>query len=151
MTEQRRRRDIDDVDIDPDEALAADTEDDHNRDPGADLEDEGVPADDRTSMTGSAPEPERPVAPTDEPVAASEFGTTEREQVAGEPMDDKLDAERPDEPPDEVRPSERADEATGVHVEEATETDVNPPPAQDTPPEEERLGGEPPGDADEQS
>lgn len=142
MTEQKRRRDIDDFAVDPDEALAADTEDDHNRDPGADLDEQGVPADDRTSMMGSAPEPERPVAPTDEPVAASDFGTTELEQVTGVPLEDKLSAERPDEPPDEVRHTERADEAIGVHVEEATEADVVPPPAEDTPPEDERFGGE---------
>lgn len=75
MTEQRRRRDIDDVDVDPDEALAA-----------------------------------------------SEFGTTEHEQVAGVPLDDKLAAERPDQPPGE-----------------------------DAPPGEDRLGDEAPDGGEERS
>lgn len=139
MTEHKRRRDTEDVDIDP-----------GNRDPGADLEEQGIPADDRTSMVRSAPEPERPVAPTDEPVASMEYGTTELEQVAGEPLEDKLDAERPDAPPDELQRQTRPDETTGVHVEEATEADAVPPPAEDTPPEEERLGGQAPESGSEQ-
>lgn len=145
MTEQRRRRHIDDVDIDPDEALAVDAEDDHNLDPGADLDEEGIPADDRTSMMGDVPEPEQPVAPTDEPVAGSEFGTTEREQVAGERLDDKLAEQRPDEAPADEQRMTRADRTTGVHVEDATEAD-SPPPAEDVAPEEERLGGQPADD-----
>lgn len=142
MTERRRRQRLDDVDVDPEQAWAAETEDDLNRDPGADLDEQGVPADDRTSLGAEVPEPERPVAPTDEPVAAAEFGTTEREQVAGEPLDDKLAEERPDESPDDGRGEARPAETQGVHVERATEADAVPPPAEDVPPETERLRGE---------
>lgn len=55
---------------------------DQNRDPGADIESEGVPsvADDSTPGHGQVDEPERPTAPTDVPTASTAYGTTEWEQ-----------------------------------------------------------------------
>lgn len=100
MTDRQWRDDLDDIDIDPDEALAAEPADDRNRDPGADLSDAGVPADDRTTMGSEVSDPEVPAAPTDEPVGATAYGTTEREQAAGEPLEVKLAREEPDEPED---------------------------------------------------
>jgi hypothetical protein len=93
----RQRHDLDDIDIDPDEALAAEPPEDRNLDPGADLADAGVPADDRMARGSEVPDPEVPVAPTDEPVGSTAYGTTEREQAAGEPLEVKLDREEPDE------------------------------------------------------
>jgi hypothetical protein len=130
MTDPRWRYDLDDVNIDPDEALAAESDADRNRDPGADLDAEGVPADDRAPRVGQVPDPETPAAPTDDPVGSAAFGTTEREQVAGEPLDAKLAQEEPDRPAgpvdDRVGPAEQA----AVHVEQVPPTapDVPPPP-----------------------
>lgn len=98
MADRRRRDDLDDIDIDPDEALAAEPAEDRNLDPGADLSDAGVPADDRTALGSEVSDPEVPAAPTDEPVGTTAFGTTAFEQAAGEPLEIKLDREEPDEP-----------------------------------------------------
>lgn len=119
MSDPQRRRDLDDVDIDPDEALAAETEEDRSRDPGADLEEEqGVPADDRTSMVGDVPEPEQPAAPADAPAAATSYGTTEQEQSTGEPLDERLAEEEPDRPPRAQRRRTPPTDEIGVHEEE---------------------------------
>jgi hypothetical protein len=98
MTDRPWRDDLDDVDIDPEEALAADAAAEGNRDPGADLDEAGIPADDRTAMGSEVPDPEVPAAPTDVPVGSDAHGTTAREQATGESLDQKLDREEPDQP-----------------------------------------------------
>lgn len=130
MTGPRWRDDLDDVNIDPDEALdtlAAD----RTRDPGADLDAEGVPADDRTSALGEVPDPEIPAAPTDEPVGSTAFGTTELEQATGESLDRKLAREEPDvlevSAEDRTSPAEQA----AVHIEHVSPTAPDLPPAPD--------------------
>ena len=138
MTDPRWRNDIDDVGIDPDEAVAAEAGTDQNRDPGADLDSEGVPADDRTSGWGEVPDPEVPAAPTDVPVGSAEYGTTAMEQAAGEPFDVRLAREEPDEPAsapeDRTGPAEEA----AVHVVQVppTAADVPPPPDEVRPDDE---------------
>ncbi len=118
MSDPKRRRELKDVDVDPDEALAAEAEQDHSRDPGAEMEEEqGVPADDRTSMVGEVPEPEQPAAPADEPVAATAYGTTEWEQEHGAPLDDRLAEEEPDRSPRARRRRMPPEEQVGVHEE----------------------------------
>lgn len=145
MTDPRWRDDLDDVGIDPDEAIGAETGADRNRDPGADLDAEGIPADDRTSEMGQVPDPETPAAPTDDPVGSARYGTTEREQVAGEPLDDKLAQEEPDQPamaPDE---STGPAEENAVHIERVAPTAPDtPPPPDEVRPDDELL---PPSDA----
>ena len=137
MTDPRWRNDLNDVDIDPNEAL--DTGTDRNRDPGADLDAEGVPADDRTSELGQVPDPEVPAAPTDEPVGSTAYGTTELEQATGESLDTKLAREEPDQldtsTEDRTSPAEEA----AIHVERV------PPTAPDLPPlpDEVKPGDEP--------
>ncbi|MBD0292901.1 MAG: hypothetical protein ICV70_04925 [Jiangellaceae bacterium] len=87
--------------------------DEYNRDPGASVDDAGIPevADDRTPGSGDVPEPELPTVPTDQPVAATAYGVTASEQQQGTPLDERLAAEEPDElPPPDV--------GTGMHVEE---------------------------------
>lgn len=117
MTDPDRRDDLDDVDIDPDEVLAGQAEEDRTRDPGADLEDQGVPADDRTGL-GEVPDPEPPVTPTDEPVGSVSHGTTRLEQAEGESLETKLEREEPDRPAGEEFASP-ADESA-VHIEEVS-------------------------------
>jgi hypothetical protein len=96
---------------------------DRNRDPGADLEEQGIPevADDEAPGRGDSPEPQRPSVPTDAPVFSTGHGTTEREVRAGEPLEHRLAHEEPDratidEPahPDAEAMSGRA---LGIHVE----------------------------------
>lgn len=106
MTDKPRRDDLGDVDIDPDEALAVDAATEYNRDPGADLDEQGIPADDRTAMGSEVPDPEIPAAPTDEPVGLTAHGVTEREQATGESHEQKLAREEPDEP---VPPTDQPD------------------------------------------
>lgn len=120
---------------DPDRLPVAEAEkssEEDNRDPGAGPEDGAIPetADESTPGTGEVPEPERPVTPTDEPVAATAHGTTAREQAEGESLEDRVAAEQPDftdaeardeRSPDEQpgdEPGERPDVGPGVHVEE---------------------------------
>lgn len=95
----------------------------NNIDAGAALEDEGVPevADESTPGSGDVPEPERPIAPTDEPTASTAYGTTAREQAEHEPLDERLEAEEPESP--EQQPSEDRTErpdvgGPGIHVED---------------------------------
>lgn len=128
MTDPRWRDDLNDVDIDPDEAVGAESAADRNLDPGADLDAEGIPADDRTSEFGEVPDPEVPAAPTDAPVGSTAWGTTEREQAAGEPLDAKLAQEEPD------RPAMAADDTTGPAEEAAVHVQEIPPTAPDVPP-----------------
>ncbi|MFW5899110.1 MAG: hypothetical protein ACOCUN_01430 [Jiangellaceae bacterium] len=119
MSDPKRRRDLDDVDVDPDEVLAAETGQPRSRDPGAQMEEEqGVPADDRTSMVGEVPEPEQPAAPADEPVAATAYGTTAWEQEHGESLDDRLAEEEPDRPPRARRRRTPPEDEIGIHEEE---------------------------------
>jgi hypothetical protein len=151
MTDPQWRDDIDDVDIDPDEAVGAETGTDRNRDPGADLDSEGVPADDRTSAWGDVPDPEVPAAPTDDPVGSTAYGTTEMEQAAGEPLDVKLAREEPDQPAsatgDRTGPAEEA----AVHVVRVPPTAADAPPPPDEvrpddgllPPANSSIAGEP--------
>lgn len=101
-----------------------------SRDPGAAPEREGVPAvaDDRTPGAGDVPEPGRPSMPTDAPVAATGYGTTEWEQQhprgidgrAGEEADvDDAAAEAENEQParlpeeEALRVTEEPDSAAG--------------------------------------
>lgn len=94
-----------------------------NRDPGADLDREGLPevADDATPQPGEVPEPQQQPVPTDAPVASTAHGTTEREQLEGEPLETRLAHEEPDEPAggeqaDPNVPAERA----AMHIEDDT-------------------------------
>ncbi len=103
MTDRDRRHDLDDIDIDPDEVRATQPEEDLTRDPGADLEQQGVPADDRTTFGGDVPDPQPPAAPTDEPVGSIAHGTTPLEQAEGEALDTKLEREEPDRPAGDER------------------------------------------------
>lgn len=92
------RRDLEDVDIDPEVALAAEDPADRTRDSGADLDQQGVPADDLTARGSNAPDPETPAAPTDVPVGSVAPGVTAPEQAEGESLDTNLAREEPDRP-----------------------------------------------------
>ncbi len=139
-----RPDDLDDVDIDPDEAIDAEDDAELTRDPGADLDTEGVPADDRTSQFGEVPDPEVPAAPTDEPVGATAHGTTAEEQRTGESHDARLAQEQPDEPAQPAADSIGPAEEAAVHVEDV------PPTAPDVPrpPDEAPPDDAPPDDSD---
>jgi hypothetical protein len=66
-------------------------------DPGAEPEDEGIPdLQDGSPEAEEANDPQRISVPGDEPVAVDRFGTTFSEQVAGEPLDERLDEEEPE-------------------------------------------------------
>jgi hypothetical protein len=145
MTDPRWRDDLDDVDIDPDEAVGAETGADRNRDAGTDLDTEGIPADDRTSGLGQVPDPEVPAAPTDEPVGSAAYGTTEWEQRTGESLDAKFAREEPDEPAVPPADSTGPAEEAAVHVERVPPTAPDgPPPPDEVRPDDELL---PPPDA----
>lgn len=68
------------------------------RDPHSELEEEGIP-----DLADSTPErkvmvdPQRPPVPGDQPVAVDDFGTTAAEQAEGEPLDQRVDREEPEE------------------------------------------------------
>ncbi|WP_051425633.1 hypothetical protein [Jiangella gansuensis] len=96
----------------PDDPLDPDA--DYTRDPGGPLEDAGVPdvADDSSPGSGEVPEPEVPAVPTDAPTAVDAYGTTAREQAEGQPLEDRLDAELPE---DYTEPD---DAATGYVTDE---------------------------------
>jgi hypothetical protein len=91
-----------------------------NRDPGADLEREGLPevADDETPGAGNVPEPQRVALPTEEPVASTSYGTTELEQVEGEPLETRLAHEEPERPETEGADDRLAAEEAAMRVEE---------------------------------
>ncbi|MGH8823746.1 MAG: hypothetical protein ACRDVN_04645 [Jiangellaceae bacterium] len=91
-----------------------------NRDPGADPEREGVPevADDETPGAGNVPEPQQMTVPTEEPVASTSYGTTLREQVAGEPLEMRLAHEEPERPVTENPDDRLAAEEAAMRVED---------------------------------
>ncbi|HEU0212849.1 MAG TPA: hypothetical protein VFR13_02105 [Jiangellaceae bacterium] len=91
-----------------------------NRDPGADPEREGLPevADDETPGAGTVPEPQQVTVPTEEPVAATSYGTTMREQVEGEPLELRLAHEEPERPETEDPDDRLAAEEAAMRVEE---------------------------------
>ena len=67
------------------------------RDPGSELEDEGIPdLADSTPERRLAADPQGPSVPGDQPVAVDDFGTTAAEQAAGEPLDQRVDREVPE-------------------------------------------------------
>jgi hypothetical protein len=67
------------------------------RDPRSEFEDEGIP-----NLQDGAPEqewavdPQRAPLPADQPVAVDDYGTTVAEQIAGEPLDLRVDREVPE-------------------------------------------------------
>jgi hypothetical protein len=70
---------------------------DEGHDPGAQPEDEGIPdLADGSPEAELANDPQREPVPGDEPVAVESYGTTFSEQVAGEPLEDRLAEEEPD-------------------------------------------------------
>jgi hypothetical protein len=97
--------------------------DDAHRDPGADLDAEGIPevADESTTGKGEVPEPEEPVAPGEAPTVrtAREVGAGREHPPRG--IEGQLAAEEPDVVPEEEPPQ---DERTGepenaaLHVED---------------------------------
>jgi hypothetical protein len=70
-------------------------------------EDEGIPevAQDDSPTTDRAEDPQFAPMPGERPGASVDFGTTAREQTAGEPLDSRLAREVPDDAAD-VRPAE---------------------------------------------
>jgi Family of unknown function (DUF5709) len=67
------------------------------RDPDSELEDEGIPdLADSTPERKLAADPQGPSVPGDQPVAVDDFGTTAAEQAAGEPLDQRVDREVPE-------------------------------------------------------
>lgn len=103
--------------LDRDQGMGKDVPD-RNRDPGADLETEGIPevADDSRPGTGQAPEPELPVVPAEQPVASTAYGTTLREQRQGEPLETRLAHEEPDDALDRADDTDRPAEEAAMHV-----------------------------------
>lgn len=68
-----------------------------DRDPRSEFEDEGIPdLQDGYPQQQWAQDPQRAPLPGDEPAAVDDHGTTEEEQLAGEPLDDRLRREEPD-------------------------------------------------------
>lgn len=67
------------------------------RDPHSELEDEGIP-DLQSGTPGQewAVDPQRASVPADEPTAVDDFGTTADEQYEGEPLDQRVDREVPE-------------------------------------------------------
>lgn len=131
MTDRNWRDDLDDVDIDPNEALAAESDADRNRDPGADLDEHGIPADDQTAMGSEVPDPEHPAVPTDEPVGSLAYGTTAAEQAEGESLDAKLAREQPEQPPAGEQSSAPPAEEAAVQVYEVSPLGPDTPPQAD--------------------
>jgi Family of unknown function (DUF5709) len=67
------------------------------RDPHSELEEEGIPdLEDNTPERENAVDPERPSVPRDQPIALDDFGTTAAEQAEGEPLDQRVDREVPE-------------------------------------------------------
>jgi hypothetical protein len=91
-----------------------------NRDPGADPEREGLSeiADDEAPGAGNVSEPQQVTVPTEEPVASTSYGTTMREQVAGEPLEMRLAHEDPERPESEDPDDRLAAEEAAMRVEE---------------------------------
>ena len=89
-------------------------------DPGADPEREGLPevADDATPGSGDVPEPQQVTVPTEEPVAATSYGTTLLEQAEGEPLETRLAHEEPERPETGESNDRLAAEDAAMHVEE---------------------------------
>ncbi|NEE02260.1 hypothetical protein [Phytoactinopolyspora halotolerans] len=81
--------------------------DERHRDPGADLEAEGVPdvADDSTTGKGEVPEPEEPVAPAEMPTVRTAREMSARPENPPRGVEEHWAAERPE-------PDSRSAEAT---------------------------------------
>ncbi|SDQ72861.1 DUF5709 domain-containing protein [Thermostaphylospora chromogena] len=70
-------------------------------DPHSRFEDEGIPdLQDGTPQQQWAVDPQEASLPADHPVAVDEYGTTEDEQLRGEPLTDRLAREVPEEKPE---------------------------------------------------
>lgn len=92
----------------------------HGRDPGSDLDLEGVPdvADESTPGTGEVPEPEVPSAPNEAPGAADSYGTTAWEQQHSQGLESRI-AEETDEYDEEDSGEQGSSpEAAAMRVEE---------------------------------
>ena len=91
-----------------------------NRDPGADPDREGLPevADDETPGAGNVPEPQQMSVPTEESVASTSYGTTLREQLAGEPLEMRLAHEEPERTETGTQDDRLAAEEAAMRVEE---------------------------------
>jgi hypothetical protein len=85
-------------------------------------EDEGLPevAQDDSPTQERAEDPEFAPLPGERANASADFGTTAFEHSAGEPLEDRLSRELPDDAPD-VRPAEDPDRAVG-QLEQDTST-----------------------------
>lgn len=67
------------------------------RDPHSEFEDEGIPdLQDGTPEQEWAVDPQRAPLPADRPTAVDDFGTTDEEQIEGEPLDSRVDRELPE-------------------------------------------------------
>lgn len=67
------------------------------RDPRSELEDEGIPdLQDSTPERQRAADPQRMPVPADQPTAVDDYGTTAAEQAEGEPLDQRVDREVPE-------------------------------------------------------
>ena len=67
------------------------------RDPESEFEDEGIPdLQEGSPAQDWAEDPQRAPIPRDEPTAVEDFGVTADEHSTGEPLDDRLDREVPD-------------------------------------------------------
>lgn len=67
------------------------------RDPHSELEEEGIPdLEDNTPERKTMVDPQRPSVPGDQPMAVDDFGTTAAEQAEGEPLDQRVDREVPE-------------------------------------------------------
>jgi hypothetical protein len=67
------------------------------RDPHSEFEDEGIPdLQDGTPEQEWAVDPERAPLPADRPTAVDDFGTTDEEQIEGEPLDLRVRREIPE-------------------------------------------------------
>lgn len=101
-----------------------------NRDPGADLDAEGIPDIASDQQPEHVDDPERVSVPTEEPVVSTSWGTTAEEVEEGEGLERKLAREEPDvdgyaqlddgggDPQDEPRDGRPAEEAAMRVVEE---------------------------------
>lgn len=72
------------------------------RDPRSEFEEQGIPdLQDGYPEQEWAEDPQQAPVPGDEPAAVDDFGTTAAEQRAGEPLEDRLRREEPDQIPGE--------------------------------------------------
>jgi hypothetical protein len=89
----------------------------HHHDPGSRFEDAGIPdLQDGTPEQQEAEDPQELPLPGDAPNASVDWGTTDEEQVEGEPHDVRLAREEPDPTLEEINGARRRPSGAGGGV-----------------------------------